>query len=132
MSRGTAHLTQVPSFVYFPVYCIARLFVWVFSFGPLSQHFPDCAAPLGPPDVIKRDVRCHIVWNPRFQLWASAISGANENPVFHLTFGMKVDSYKRDSFSLPGASQTKTTKRIYCVVSSFSGCLFILVLMSSY
>lgn len=79
---GAAHLNQVPSFVYFPVYCIACLFVWVFSFGPPSQHFPvvcvrsSVTSPLcsGHRTSLKGTSDSHCL-EPR-PVWASAISGA--------------------------------------------------------
>lgn len=77
-----AHLNQVPSFVYVPVYCIACLFVWVFSFGPPSQHFPvvcvgSCmTSPLrsGHRTSLKGTSDAHCL-EPR-PVWDSAISGA--------------------------------------------------------
>lgn len=79
---ATAHLNQVPSFVYVPVYCIACLFVWVFSFGPPSQHFPvvcvrsSMTSPLrsGHRTSLKGTSDAHCL-EPR-PVWDSAISGA--------------------------------------------------------
>lgn len=78
---GGAHLNQVPSFVYVPVYCIACLFVWVFSFGPPSQHFPvvcvrsSMTSPLrsGHRTSLKGTSDAHCL-EPR-PVWDSAISG---------------------------------------------------------
>lgn len=76
--EGPMHLNQVPSSVYFPVYWLACLLVWVFSFGPLSQYLPVDRVALAWLHRSFLATGCHwksSEYQPR-EVWWSPASGA--------------------------------------------------------